>query len=202
MTETFFTLLTLCVGNPTVLNDFCFGSFWFHTGAWGKYRPVGTITRVYIAVRSTNSRPKRTSLLVPIFAKKDILSMGGANSRNAGKGVIFQTKVHGNLKPGKDFACICLSSSGFSFCPSIELVIKSSNIKNHVSLKKRVVVLDFNISDFGWKGVFFLVQNLYEHDVPFGQKCVCVSNYRCRQWSKCVCQIIDVVNDQNVCVKL
>ena len=25
---------------------------------------------------------------------------------------------------------------------------------------------------------------------------MCVSNYRCRQWSKCVCQIIDVVNDQ------
>ena len=176
------------MGNPTALNDFCFGSFWFHTGVWGKYRPVGTITRVYIAVRSTNSRPKSTSLLVPIFAKKDILSMGGANSRNAGKGVIFQTKVHGNLKPGKDFACICLSSSGFSFCPSIELVIKWSNIENHVSLKKGLLYWTSISAISVEKGLVFLVQNLYEHDVPFGRKCVC--------------QIIDVVNDQNVCVKL
>ena len=39
--------------------------------------------------RSRQSRPKRTSMLVPISPKKGFFSMGNANSRNQEKGIVF-----------------------------------------------------------------------------------------------------------------
>ena len=42
-----------------------------------------------MSARSRQSRPKHTSMLVPISLKRGIFSMGSANSRNQEKGVVF-----------------------------------------------------------------------------------------------------------------
>ena len=115
--ETFSTLLAICAGNSVVPGEFPtqrpvmqnfdvffdlrpnkqlskqWWGWWVETPSSPLWRHCNVVGEppmgLPMPARSHQSRPKRTSMLVPISPKRGIFSMGNADSRNQEKGGSF-----------------------------------------------------------------------------------------------------------------